>query len=103
MADAKSKKELTKIVTIPEHISYPSYRSQIDNLDKNDVVILSITVLDRGGRKKQVIDEKFILENYPNDNNITVVGRIAVNFIETLKPQVIDIPLEGNIIEGKIK
>ena len=92
MLDIKSKREQTKIVTIPEHISYPSYRNQIDNLDKDDVVILSIIVLDKGGREKQVINEKFIMEDYPNDSNITVVGRVAINFIETLD----EITIHGN-------
>lgn len=90
-ADPKTGKvELVeKEVLIPEHIEFPSIRIPIGKnvLEINDVIVVELSIFNNKGKIKLQDTQKIVLVEFPKNGK--VIGRLALNLIETSLDRVI--------------
>jgi hypothetical protein len=82
--ELETNKTLEKTIVVPEHVSYPEIRLQVDDLQKGDKISIKVTVKDKDNGTKTEDNHKITLREFPDDP-MTVVARININLSETIK------------------
>ena len=73
---------------IPAHVQYPSLRMNFDNLEKGDIVEISLKITSVKNIIKLDESHKVLLKEYPDDKK--VLGRGVLNFVEVDLPPVLN-------------